>query len=155
MTLHRVTMAKSRQNLAKSRPLVAIEQQEFIYELQGVHGVFHVGNVWIHPWANFAQYMDRTLSTQKWSLICQSLPPFLSLEARTGWILSLDQTSSITVGKRNYFMGYGILLHVLPVVAVLFTHSNNNDGTMKNSILHEIFSKSLFRTSRPIVKQEF
>ncbi len=25
-----------------------------------------------------------------------------------------------TVGKRNYFMGYGILLHELPVVAVLF-----------------------------------
>ena len=30
------------------------------------------------------------------------------------------------MGKRNYFMGYGILLHKLPVVAVLFTESNNN-----------------------------
>ncbi len=27
--------------------------------------------------------------------------------------------------------------------------------TMKNSVLHEIFCKSLFRTSRPIVKLEF
>ena len=58
----------------------------------------------------------------------------------------------ITVGKRNYFTGYGILLHELPVVAVLFTQSNNNEGTMKNSILHEMFCKSLFRTSRLIVK---
>ncbi len=31
-----------------------------------------------------------------------------------------------TVGKRNYFTGYGILLHELPVVAVLFTQTNNN-----------------------------
>ncbi len=38
------------------------------------------------------------------------------------------------MGKRNYFTGYGILLHELPVVAVLFTQSNNNEGTMKNSI---------------------
>ncbi len=42
-------------------------------------------------------------------------------------------------------MAYGILLHELPV-------SINNEGTMKNSVLHEIFCKSLFRTSRPIVK---
>ena len=28
-----------------------------------------------------------------------------------------------TVGKRNYFTGYRILLHELPVVAVLFTQS--------------------------------
>ncbi len=27
----------------------------------------------------------------------------------------------LTVGKRNYFTDYGILLHELPVVAVLFT----------------------------------
>ena len=40
--------------------------------------------------------------------------------------------SQITVGKQNYFMGYGILLHELPVVAVLFTQSNNNEGTTKN-----------------------
>ena len=32
-----------------------------------------------------------------------------------------------TVGKRNYFTGYGILLCELPVVAVLFTQSNNNE----------------------------
>ncbi len=57
----------------------------------------------------------------------------------------------LTVGKRNYFIGYGILLHDLPVVAILFIKSNNNEGTMKNSVLHEIFCKSLFRTSRPIV----
>ncbi len=49
----------------------------------------------------------------------------------------------------------GILLHGLPVVAVLFIQSNTNEGAMKNSILHEIFCKSLFRTSRPIVKLEF
>ncbi len=40
----------------------------------------------------------------------------------------------ITVGKRNYFAGYGILLHELPVVVVLITQSNNNEETMKNSI---------------------
>ncbi len=57
-----------------------------------------------------------------------------------------------TVGKRNYFTGYGMLLHKLPVVAVLFTQRNNNEGTMKNSILHEILCKSLFRTSWLIVK---
>ncbi len=44
-----------------------------------------------------------------------------------------------TVGKRNYFTGYGILLHKLPVVAALFTQSNNNEGTMKNSILHTMY----------------
>ncbi len=32
-----------------------------------------------------------------------------------------------TVGKRNYFMGYGILLHELPVVAILFIQSNNKE----------------------------
>ena len=37
----------------------------------------------------------------------------------------------ITVGKPNYFTGYRILLHKLPVVAVLFTQSNNNEGTME------------------------
>ncbi len=57
-----------------------------------------------------------------------------------------------TVGKRNYFTGYGILLHELPVVAILFIQINNNEGTMKNSVLHGIYCKSLFRTSRPIVK---
>ncbi len=36
-----------------------------------------------------------------------------------------------TVGKRNYFTGYEILLDELPVVDVLFTQSNNNEGTMK------------------------
>ncbi len=35
-----------------------------------------------------------------------------------------------TVGKRNYFTRYGILLHDLPVVAVLFTQINNNEGTI-------------------------
>ncbi len=55
-----------------------------------------------------------------------------------------------TVDKRNYFTGYGILLHELPVVAELFTQSNNNEGTMKNSILHEMFCNSLFRTSQLI-----
>ncbi len=44
------------------------------------------------------------------------------------------QPPNNTVGKQNYFMGYGILLHKLPVVAVLFTRSNNNEGAMKNSI---------------------
>ena len=39
------------------------------------------------------------------------------------------------MGKRNYFTGYRILLYELPVVAVLFTQSNNIEGTMKNSIL--------------------
>ncbi len=38
----------------------------------------------------------------------------------------------ITVGKRNLFMGYGILLHELPVVAVLFTQSNK-DATYSSS----------------------
>ncbi len=33
-----------------------------IYKLQGVHGVFYVNNIWIQPWANFAQYMDPTFS---------------------------------------------------------------------------------------------
>ena len=42
------------------------------------------------------------------------------------------------MGKQNYFRGYRILLHELPVVAVLFSQSNNNEGTMKYSILHEI-----------------
>ncbi len=64
----------------------------------------------------------------------------------------MDPTLYFTVGKRNYFTGYGILLHELPAVAVLFTQSNNNEGTMKNSILHEMFCKSLFRNSRLIVK---
>ncbi len=27
--------------------------------------MFHVGNVWIGPWANFAQYMDSTLASAK------------------------------------------------------------------------------------------
>ncbi len=45
-----------------------------------------------------------------------------------------------------YFTAYGILLHKLPIVAILFTQSNNNEGTMKNSVLHKIFCKSLFRT---------
>ncbi len=58
----------------------------------------------------------------------------------------------ITVDKRNYFTGYGILLHEFPVVAILFTQSNNDEGTMKNSILHGMFCKSLFRTSQLIVK---
>ncbi len=40
-----------------------------------------------------------------------------------------------TVGKRNYFTGYGILLHELPVVSVLSTQGNNNEWTMKNSII--------------------
>ena len=62
----------------------------------------------------------------------------------------------ITVGKRNYFTDYGILLHELPLVAVLLIQSNNNEeGTMKNSILHTVICKSLFRTSRPIVKLKF
>ncbi len=56
------------------------------------------------------------------------------------------------VGKQNYFTGFGLLLHELPVVAVLFTQSNKNEGTMMNSILHEMFCKSLFQTSRLIVK---
>ena len=29
-----------------------------------------------------------------------------------------------------HFKGYGILLHEIPVVAVLFTQSNNNEGPM-------------------------
>ncbi len=37
------------------------------------------------------------------------------------------------MGKRNYFTGYGILLHELPVVAILFIESNNNEGTMRNN----------------------
>ena len=60
----------------------------------------------------------------------------------------------ITVAKRNYFTGYGILLHELAVVVVLFTQSNNNEWTMKHSILYGIFCRSLFRTSRLIVKLE-
>ncbi len=52
-----------------------------------------------------------------------------------------------TVGQQNYFTGYRILLHEFPVVAVLITQSNNNEGIMKNSILHEIFC-----TSRPTMK---
>ncbi len=51
-----------------------------------------------------------------------------------------------TVGKRNYFTGYGILLHELPVVTVLFPKSNNNEWTMDTSLSH---------TSRLIVKLEF
>ncbi len=40
------------------------------------------------------------------------------------WLLSNKRY--ITVGKRNYFTGYGILLHeLLAVVVVLFTQSNN------------------------------
>ncbi len=39
-----------------------------------------------------------------------------------------------TLGKQNYFTGYGILLHEFPVVAGLFTQSNNNEGKMRNSI---------------------
>ncbi len=50
-----------------------------------------------------------------------------------------ERKSLFTVGKQNYFTGYGILLHELPVVAVLFTQNNNNEGTMKNSILHDIY----------------
>ncbi len=73
MALHRVTMAKSRQNLAKSRPLVAIEQQGFIYKLYGFHGVFHVGNVWIRPWANFAQYMDPTFKKCEKDIVKQDI----------------------------------------------------------------------------------
>ncbi len=38
----------------------------------------------------------------------------------------MRKSITVTVGKRNYFTGYGILLHKLPVVAVLFTQSNNN-----------------------------
>ena len=71
------------------------------------------------------------------------------------WFLTsvyFSVSSTFTVGKRKYFTGYGILLHELPVVVVLITQSNNNEGTMKNFILHEIFCKSLFRTSPPIVK---
>ncbi len=36
-----------------------------------------------------------------------------------------------TVGKRNYFTVYRILLHELPVVAVLFSQSNNNVHVVK------------------------
>ncbi len=39
---------------------------------------------------------------------------------------SFSNTLSFTVGKRNYFTGYGILLHEVPVVAMLFTQSDNN-----------------------------
>ena len=52
----------------------------------------------------------------------------------------MAESQGFTVGKWNYFMGYGILLHELPVVVVLLIQSNNNEGTMKYSILHEIFS---------------
>ncbi len=50
--------------------------------------------------------------------------------------------SYLDYGKRNYFTGNGILLHKLPVVVVLITQSNNNEGTMKNSILITYSSSS-------------
>ncbi len=89
--------------------------------------------------------------------VCQG---YLSL-LRATWFFSqvIRRTTTrwqqVSNAEQNYFTGYVILLHELPVVAVLFTQSNNNEGTMKNSILHEIFCKSLFHTSRPIVKLEF
>ncbi len=38
--------------------------------------------------------------------------------------------NTVTVGKRNYFTGYIILLHKLPVVAIWFIQSNNNEGAI-------------------------
>ncbi len=38
-----------------------------IYKLYRVWVVSHVGNVWIGPWANFPQYMDRTF--ENWCLL--------------------------------------------------------------------------------------
>ncbi len=45
------------------------------------------------------------------------------------YLICLLYTTKVhtTVGKRNYFTGYGILLHKFPVVAVLFNQSNNNE----------------------------
>ncbi len=40
-------------------------------------------------------------------------------------------------------MSYGILLHELPVVVVLFTQSNNNEGTMKNTVVHVLELQNL------------
>ena len=49
------------------------------------------------------------------------------LETPLVWHATMDICN--TVGKRNYFTGYGILLHEPPVVVVLFTKSNNNEET--------------------------
>ncbi len=49
----------------------------------------------------------------------------------------------ITVGKWNNFTGYRILLHELPVVVVLITQSNNDEGTMKNSNQEYSYLKSV------------
>ena len=55
------------------------------------------------------------------------------------WVLSSYRIkfmmACFTAGKQSYFTGYEILLHELPVVAILLTQSNNNEGTMKNSKL--------------------
>ena len=100
--------------------------------------------------------MRKTYYRSKWAEpakhYCSEIKGFSSLCPRaftSEHLLNFIQNGgrSITVGKRNYFTGYGILLHELPVVALLIIQSNNNEGTMKNSILHEIFCKSLFRTS--------
>ena len=45
-----------------------------------------------------------------------------------------------TVGKRNYFTGYGILLHELPVVAILFIQSNNNERTNLHVVKYGIYT---------------
>ncbi len=71
-----------------------------------------------------------------------TLPKFRrhKVDPRAGELVLLEilRMALITVGKRNYFKGYGILVHELPVVAVLFIQSNNNEGRMKNSILGDI-----------------
>ncbi len=82
-------------------------------------------------------------------------PPYI-ISIVYGMHFNVDMAGKqYTVGKRNYFTGYGILLRELLVVAVLFTQSNNNEGTMKNSILQSnylIFSQQKFTFSQEVGK---
>ena len=53
----------------------------------------------------------------------------LFIEFSHNLLFSCGNMYSITVVY--YLTAYGILPHELPVVSILFTQSNNNEGTMK------------------------
>ncbi len=89
---------------------------------QWIHGafllrlrVFHVGNVWIRPWANFAQYMDRTFLIKRCASCVLFFLSMLSATGRAYTMLRQNEwcysVCSVIIGVEHLPLGV-----VLPLV---------------------------------------
>ena len=94
-------------NLAKISPNLApwwsyINRGLYI-NFGGVYGVFHVGNVWIQPWANFAHYMDPTFTLEYVNL---------PTDVISNWYVPLLRwITDITSMDNGYYLSWDVHRH--------------------------------------------